>query len=191
MRSETNIERSERLGRWAREVVAMLREIWFFFFMMVSNSAKEPLMHATNYLKPKRPTTKQHLQNTRSLLSGMVTEKASEIQQEFTDLLDEKSWPNAIWLWECGLAQVHKANPATSARMWHGHAIIIYVVLSIATEWHQRIMLLMTCYPNMLLWLVAKPFNVPCAKRQQVESAHRYTCYKSINDYVETHNLII
>jgi hypothetical protein len=139
------------MGRWARDTVALLSSICFWWVVQVVHKCRGPLDHLLHVLEAKQ----KHATHEGSTLATLVYGKADEILCEFGALLNFGAW-QGIW----------GAIPTSD----HGkaHQIIITLVCSCAANYHKRFVELLGTMPYQILWLAFASPTVVCQQRARV-----------------------
>jgi len=139
------------MGRWARDVMALLASECFWWLVPVVHKCRGPLAHMLHVLEARR----KHPEHEESTLATLVYGKAEEILCEFGMLLGFDAWQD-IW----------KGIPASD----HGkaHQIIVTLVCSCAANYHKRFVDLLGKLPYQILWLAYASPSVVCQQRVRV-----------------------
>jgi hypothetical protein len=139
------------MGRWARDVVALLGSECFWWLVPVVHKCRGPLTHMLRLLEARQ----KHGEHEESTLATLVYCKAEELLCEFGALLGFEAWQD-IW----------KGIPASD----HGkaHQIIITLVCSCAANYYKRFVELLGKLPYQILWLAYASPSVVCQQRIRV-----------------------
>ena len=158
------------MGRWARDVVALLSSTCFWWVVQVVHKCRGPLDHLLHVLEAKQ----KHAAHESSTLATLVYGKADEILCEFGALLDFGAW-QGIW----------EAIPTSD----HGkaHQIIITLVCSCAANYHKRFVELLGGMPYQILWLAFASPTVVCERRancaKQILHSEEYNSRRMAIDF--------
>jgi hypothetical protein len=142
---------SSVMGRWARDVVALLSSSCFWWVVQVVHKCRGPLDHLLHVLE----TRQKYATNEGSTLATLVYGKSDEVLCQFGALLDFGAW-QSIW----------EAIPTSD----HGkaHQIIITLVCSCAANYYKRFVELFGTLPYQILWLAYASPTVECQQRARV-----------------------
>ena len=140
----------EKETRWRSHVKSAIRKATYWLMMHITHLCMSPLSHTLRHLekKPKDPN--------QTALSLLVCGKGATIMAEFQSVLTNTS---------CWLQHAERCDHIFVEQM---HCAVVSMLCVAAGEFYRRIMLLITEFPLLLLWLPERPPNKYCADRQRV-----------------------